>query len=171
MSAEGATRCKESVGGFRIPDKPSIAGPPGSAIGGAPQMGQAPNSMRRARMVRLDRGAAVGPVFGPRIALGVAMKRRLLIVDDETSLLEALHDYFLTLHWEADAVLSIREAESRLAERQYDLVVTDLSLRGGDGDGLTLAGKIRRSHPRTPVVVLTARDIRLHQRAAAEQGV
>jgi two-component system response regulator PilR (NtrC family) len=99
------------------------------------------------------------------------MTRRLLIVEDEKSLLEAIHDYFLALHWEADAVTSLQEAESRLAERQYDLVVTDLSLRGGDGDGLTLAAKVRRSHPRTPVVVLTARDIRAHQRAAAEHGV
>jgi DNA-binding response OmpR family regulator len=99
------------------------------------------------------------------------MTRRLLIVEDESSLLEAIHDYFLTMHWEVDAVPSLKEAELRLAERQYDLVVTDLSLRGGDGDGLTLAGKVRRSHPRTPVVVLTARDIRIHQRAAAEMGV
>jgi DNA-binding response OmpR family regulator len=99
------------------------------------------------------------------------MTRRLLIVEDESSLLEAIHDYFLTLHWEVDAVPSLKQAESCLAERRYDLVVTDLSLRGGDGDGLTLAAKIRRSHPRTPVVVLTARDIRLYMRAAAEQGV
>jgi two-component system response regulator PilR (NtrC family) len=99
------------------------------------------------------------------------MTRRLLIVEDESTLLEAIQDYFITLHWEADAAASLKEAELRLAERRYDLVVTDLSLRGGDGDGLTLAGKIRRSHPRTPVVVLTARDIRAHQRAAAAQGV
>jgi DNA-binding response OmpR family regulator len=99
------------------------------------------------------------------------MTRRLLIVEDETSLLEALRDYFLALHWEADAVPSLKEAESCLAERRYDLVVTDLSLRGGDGDGLTLAAKVRRSHPHTPVVVLTARDIRVYQSAAEEQGV
>jgi len=101
----------------------------------------------------------------------MGMTRRLLIVEDESSLLEAIHDYFLTLHWEADAVDTLKEALARLAERRYDLVVTDLSLRGGDGDGLVLAGKIRRSHPRTPVVVLTARDIRAHQVAADAQGV
>jgi len=97
--------------------------------------------------------------------------RRLLIVEDEATLLEAIRDYFVTLHWEADAALTLKDAESCLAGRGYDLVVTDLSLRGGDGDGLTLAGKIRRSHPHTPVIVLTARDIRAHKRAAREQGV
>ena len=99
------------------------------------------------------------------------MTRRLLIVEDETTLLEAIQDYFLTLHWEADAAATLKDAESCLAERAYDLVVTDLSLRGGDGDGLTLAGKIRRSHPHTPVIVLTARDIRAYRRAASAQGV
>src|SRR5690242_7512189 len=99
------------------------------------------------------------------------MTRRLLIVEDESSLLEAIHDYFLTLRWEADAVTSLKEAELLLAERQYDLVVTDLSLRGGDGDGMMLAGKVRRSQPHTPVIVLTARDIRAHQHAAEQNGV
>ena len=99
------------------------------------------------------------------------MTRRLLIVEDESTLLEAIQDYFITLHWEADAAPTLKDAESRLAERSYDLVVTDLSLRGGDGDGITLAGKIKRSHPHTPVVLLTARDIRAYERAAREQGV
>ena len=101
----------------------------------------------------------------------MGMTRRLLIVEDESTLLETIQDYFQTLHWEADGAPSLKDAESRLAERSYDLVVTDLSLRGGDGDGLTLAGKIRRAHPRTPVVLLTARDIRAYEKAAREQGV
>jgi len=99
------------------------------------------------------------------------LTRRLLIVEDESTLLEAIRDYFVTLHWEADAAPTLKDAEACLSERSYDLVVTDLSLRGGDGDGLTLAGKIRRSHPHTPVIVLTARDIRVYQRAASEMGV
>jgi two-component system OmpR family response regulator len=99
------------------------------------------------------------------------MTRRLLIVEDETTLLEAIQDYFVTLHWEADTAPSLKDAESHLSVRSYDLVVTDLSLRGGDGDGLTLAGKIRRAHPRTAVVLLTARNIRAHEQAAKELGV
>jgi len=99
------------------------------------------------------------------------MTRRLLIVEDEPTLLEAIHDYFVTLQWEADVASTLKQALAHVAERRYDLVVTDLSLRGGDDDGLVLAGKIRRSHPHTPVVLLTARDIRSHQRAAVDQGV
>jgi DNA-binding NtrC family response regulator len=82
------------------------------------------------------------------------MKARVLIVDDDESLRRALRDRFE--HWghAPSEAATGAEALERLAERQFDLVVLDLSLP--DRSGLEVLKQIREEGHPADVVLLTA---------------
>ena len=79
----------------------------------------------------------------------------ILIVDDEpeirATLLEALKDR----GYSAEAVASGEAALARMAERSFPVVLTDLSMPGGQ-TGLDLIGDIRHRFPRTLCILVTA---------------
>jgi two-component system response regulator FlrC len=79
---------------------------------------------------------------------------RVLVVDDEAGLRTFLAE---TLEQEGhDVVQAVDglDAERRLAERTFDLVITDLKMPGKDG--MALLRQLRAEQPETEVVVLTA---------------
>ncbi|MCL2790969.1 MAG: response regulator [Desulfobulbus sp.] len=57
----------------------------------------------------------------------------ILIVDDEELIRESLRLDFQEMGYAIDTAASGEEACARLAEKQYDLVVTDLIMQGVDG--------------------------------------
>jgi putative two-component system response regulator len=100
------------------------------------------------------------------------VKKRILIVDDDQRMLDALRR---TLHAQsADwAVTFVRRPEAAweaLLETAYDAVVTDLRMPGIGG--LELLGRIRRSEKTkdVPVVVLTGLNDRGLKEKALQQG-
>ncbi|GLH72734.1 hypothetical protein GETHLI_12360 [Geothrix limicola] len=78
----------------------------------------------------------------------------ILIVDDEadvrTTLLEALRDH----GYSAEAVPSGEAALTRMAERAFPVVLTDLHMPGGQ-TGLDLIGAIRHHFPDTLCILIT----------------
>ena len=90
----------------------------------------------------------------PREDAGVAIARRILIVDDDVENLAALHD---VLGHEGHAVETARsgtEAVNRIREGfVYDLVLCDLGMP--EMDGWTVADRIAGLSPTTPVWLLT----------------
>lgn len=81
---------------------------------------------------------------------------KMLIVDDQPSILFFLQRS-LERHWPAclvDTADSIFLARSLIRSKRYDLILTDFSLR--DGDGFQIARLARRAHPPVPVVLMTA---------------
>ncbi len=80
---------------------------------------------------------------------------RILVVDDDDGLREAVVVALRASGFATDAVASIAAARVRLGAHSYDCVVLDRRLP--DGEGLALLGEHRRgSMP--PTLVLTARD-------------
>jgi DNA-binding NtrC family response regulator len=82
------------------------------------------------------------------------MQEEVLVVDDEPQMLIAIQATLRQLGYGITTAGSAREALSRLRERYYHLVLTDL--RMPEMNGLDLLRKIKASTPRTPVVLLTA---------------
>jgi two-component system, OmpR family, response regulator QseB len=81
---------------------------------------------------------------------------RILVVEDDTVLLDGL-TVGLGLHgFTADAVSSCGDARSALATAEFDAVVLDLMLP--DGSGLDVLRELRRRQDTTPVLLLTAKD-------------
>jgi PAS domain S-box-containing protein len=80
---------------------------------------------------------------------------RVLLVDDDSALLEALPET-VRLHMdgvEIDTCDSAREALERIEATDYDAIVTDIKMPGMDGLALLLEIKERR--PSTPTLLIT----------------
>ncbi len=80
---------------------------------------------------------------------------RILIVDDDAALLEALPRALkLRLNGiQIDTSETAADALERIEAMDYDAVVTDIKMPGMDG--LALLGEIRRLRPRTPTLLIT----------------
>ena len=84
---------------------------------------------------------------------------RILLVEDDITLSDAVCSYLRAKAFVVDAVPSLAQARASLVSAQYAAVLLDLHL--GDGDGLSLLPELRAgrgSGERPIVIVLTARD-------------
>ena len=82
--------------------------------------------------------------------------KTLLLVDDDSSIHELVRAILADESWEVEAVSSGEEALAKLANRSYDLVLTDIRMPGMDG--ITLLTHIRKQHPQIRVVVMTVHN-------------
>ena len=81
---------------------------------------------------------------------------KILIVEDDTLLLQGLILAAQTEGYACDGVSTARMAEQSLEAGHYSLVVLDLGLP--DEDGLHFLARIRQKKYTLPVLILTARD-------------
>jgi two-component system, OmpR family, response regulator len=81
---------------------------------------------------------------------------RILLVEDDTQLSQAVCGYLRAKAFVVDAVTSLAEARATILAAQYAAVLLDLHL--GDGDGLSLLPALRALPDSPMVIVLTARD-------------
>ncbi len=81
---------------------------------------------------------------------------RLLVVDDDAAVLDALERALRTEGYCVDCVRCGYDALTAQADRPADALVLDLRLP--DLDGLEVCRRLRQSGDRTPVLMLTARD-------------
>ncbi|MEI6738138.1 MAG: sigma-54 dependent transcriptional regulator, partial [Pseudomonadota bacterium] len=80
--------------------------------------------------------------------------KRVLVVDDEADIRELIVLTLMRMGIEADSAECCAHAWARLAERNYDLCLTDMRLP--DGDGLMVLSHIAERYGNTPVAVITA---------------
>lgn len=81
---------------------------------------------------------------------------RVLVVEDETGLAEALVAAFGFRGWQAESVGTVAQATEVFRLSAPDLVVLDVMLP--DGDGFELLGTLRARNPQVAALFLTARD-------------
>ena len=81
---------------------------------------------------------------------------RVLLVEDDAALSEAVCGYLRAKAFVVDAVPSLAQAGAALHAARYAAVLLDLHLP--DGDGLDLLPQVRSLKQRPIVIVLTARD-------------
>jgi DNA-binding response OmpR family regulator len=82
------------------------------------------------------------------------MKKRILIIDDDTKLNLLLADYFAKYDFETASVTDPADALPRITEWQPDIVILDIMLPGMDG--FEVCRRIRKEHA-VPIIMLTAR--------------
>jgi two-component system response regulator PilR (NtrC family) len=82
------------------------------------------------------------------------MGARLLIVDDEESLLDFLSLLFLQEGYAVETAWSVEGARRELARQSFDVVLCDVTMP--DGSGLDLLREIKATEPSPPVVMMTA---------------
>ncbi|MBE1537761.1 response regulator transcription factor [Actinomadura algeriensis] len=87
---------------------------------------------------------------------------RVLVVEDEEDLVEALRYGLVRAGYAVDAAYDLNEASQKLYAASYDLMILDLNLP--DGDGFELCRAVRageldgESGPDLRILMLTARD-------------
>lgn len=94
------------------------------------------------------------PVAPTAESFGSLAGKRVLVVDDETEILDLLESVFRSSGAEVERVRSAREAYELLVADGIDLLVSDLSMPREDG--LSLISRLRSSGITTPAIALTA---------------
>ncbi|HSP34972.1 MAG TPA: response regulator [Thermoanaerobaculia bacterium] len=98
--------------------------------------------------------------------------KRILLVDDEKSILFAVRQYFLKQGYTVDCAGTSEQALDLLASEHYCVAIVDIDLRGSSlPDGLNLAHFIRRHAPATAIIILTALETPETEKRAREAGV
>lgn len=87
---------------------------------------------------------------------------RVLVVEDDPGIAAGLRQRLEKLGWAVDLAAGVESAWAALRAEAFDMVLLDLGL--ADGDGGTVLRRLRSApggappDPRTPVLILTARD-------------
>lgn len=81
---------------------------------------------------------------------------RVLVVEDERRLAEALVQIMLEQRYQAEAVYNGTDGLDYALSGQYDVVVLDVMLPGLNG--FEVARRLRAAHISTPILMLTAKD-------------
>ncbi|MBL4833129.1 MAG: sigma-54-dependent Fis family transcriptional regulator [Pseudomonas sp.] len=79
---------------------------------------------------------------------------RVLIIDDEPDIVELLELTLQRMQVQSCSASTMAQAMEQLANKHFDLCLTDMRLP--DGDGLAIVRHIQHSHPQTPVAMITA---------------
>ncbi|HSH00372.1 MAG TPA: response regulator, partial [candidate division Zixibacteria bacterium] len=82
------------------------------------------------------------------------MKHRLLLVDDDSLVLEFLEETLRDQGYELKTAHSAESALAALKAERFNLVLSDI--RMGGMDGITLLSKIKEERPEVTVVMMTA---------------
>src|SRR5262245_39350698 len=80
-------------------------------------------------------------------------REKLLVVDDERSIVEIFIDFFGEQGYEVDTAATGVEALDKIRAQEYDLIVTDINLPGADG--LEVVRACKRRNQETGVLVMT----------------
>lgn len=84
------------------------------------------------------------------------MRKKILIVEDDESILMLLTNVFLNDHNMVATATSRSEAEKALSLNNFDLVITDVKLhRSDEFGGIKLLEYIKERNPSTAVIVMT----------------
>ncbi|NLQ16530.1 sigma-54-dependent Fis family transcriptional regulator [Marinomonas sp. M1K-6] len=93
---------------------------------------------------------------------------KLLIVEDDKGLAEALEDTLMLASYQCKVVYSAEEAVITLKHGQFDMVVSDVNLPGMDGYGLL--HHVVDTYPELPIMLMTAYGDIAHAVEAMRDG-
>ena len=81
---------------------------------------------------------------------------KLLIVEDESSLLQSIEEYFTQEDFLCEGASTYTEATHKIEDFTYDCIILDINLP--DGSGLKLLEHLRQSRKADGVIIISARD-------------
>lgn len=81
---------------------------------------------------------------------------KVLVIEDETSLLKSIMEYCRKEEFLCEGVSSYQDAFTRLEDFEYDCIILDINLPGGSG--LDLLQHLRALKKSAGVIIISARD-------------
>lgn len=98
-------------------------------------------------------------------------EHRILVVDDECTILFAMKQFLSRGGWVVDCAIEREEAEALIAIETYAAVIADLRLLGSDsGDGLDVVLAARERSRDTRIVLLSAYTTPEIEQVARQRG-
>lgn len=85
----------------------------------------------------------------------MAAKRRILLVDDELTILLTLKAVLEVSGYEVETAASAREARSKIKTHEYDMVISDMRMES-ESSGLEVVQAAKNAPYRPAVAMLTA---------------
>src|SRR4029453_8260947 len=85
---------------------------------------------------------------------GSVEPRNLLVVDDDLAMREMLVSLFREHGYRVEGAARVDDALARLAEQEFDVVLSDIRMPGKSG--IEMVGEAKRLRPGTPVILMTA---------------
>jgi DNA-binding NtrC family response regulator len=86
---------------------------------------------------------------------GEIKKSNILVVDDEQDHAQVMCEALTRQGHKCDLAYNYSEAQSKLAKRKYDVVITDLMMEG-KREGLDVLHAVQKVEPAPPVILVTA---------------
>ena len=81
---------------------------------------------------------------------------KILLLEDENQIAENIKEYLkLKMWWDVDIAWTISEAEDKIENNYYDILLFDVMLP--DGESYELANKIKKTYDDLPIIFLTAK--------------
>ena len=82
-----------------------------------------------------------------------AQKLKIMVLDDEPIVCKRLQPALEKLGFEVDTFTQSLEALHEIQETTYDIIITDLKMKGIDG--MRFLQEAKKQHPATEVIVIT----------------
>lgn len=95
-------------------------------------------------------------------------RKKILVVDDEQSILKTLLDSLDALGYQADGVKDGKEALETIDNNNYDLVITDIMMPRLNG--IQLLHLLKSKYPDLPVVIITGYPLAYPPQKAIQEG-
>jgi DNA-binding response OmpR family regulator len=81
---------------------------------------------------------------------------KILVIEDERHLLQSVSQYLRDQGFVCEEAQTRSSASEKLGVYQYDIVVLDITLP--DGSGLQLLDQLKKDHPETGILIVSARN-------------
>ncbi|MFP4521246.1 MAG: response regulator [Fibrobacterota bacterium] len=81
------------------------------------------------------------------------MKGKILIVDDESEIREMVSDFFSVEDYYTETAESPDEALSKMSEKWFEVLISDIKMPGGSG--IDLLRTVKEQYPMTHVIMIT----------------
>jgi len=81
---------------------------------------------------------------------------KLLLVEDEALIRESVQEFLIGEGFLCEATDTFSKASLKLDLYEYDVILIDVTLP--DGNGLNLVKQVKLSHPKTGIIVISARN-------------
>jgi len=96
--------------------------------------------------------------------------KKIILVEDDPSVSHVIVTALRAEGYEIENCRSIAERDALMASSSYDLLLTDVGLGEGDGDGISSLGSVKVTHPDIPIIIISAQNTLNTAVRASETG-
>lgn len=81
---------------------------------------------------------------------------KILIIEDELEMVESIKTYLGTQHYVCDVAMDLKTALERISDSDYDCILLDLGLPGGNG--LSVLQELKRNRKGDGLIIISAKN-------------